>query len=121
MVARVRAGLPPGVGLVRVGLEAAGHYLLPWTGPGVLPAEWELFEPLLARCARLHALPMLEHAGQFLAVHLDPLPAQGDQSAVGAHQRCELRLACGSRRRSVRHHCARDAERIGLESFVQDI
>ncbi len=41
-VARVRAGLPAGVGLVRVGLEAAGHYHLPLTGAGVLPASWEL-------------------------------------------------------------------------------
>ena len=40
--ARVRAGLPSGVQLVRVGLEAAGHYHLPLTGPGVLPASWDL-------------------------------------------------------------------------------
>jgi transposase len=40
--ARVRAGVPSGVELVRVGLEAAGHYHLPLTGPGVLPEDWEL-------------------------------------------------------------------------------
>jgi transposase len=42
LVARVRAGLPGRVRLVRAGLEAAGHYHLPLTGPGVLPGEWEL-------------------------------------------------------------------------------
>jgi transposase len=40
-VARVRSVLPVSVSLVRVGLEAAGHYHLPLAG-GVLPAEWEL-------------------------------------------------------------------------------
>jgi len=41
LVTRVRAALPPTVSLVRVGLEAAGHYHLPLAG-GVLPDEWEL-------------------------------------------------------------------------------
>jgi transposase len=40
-VARVRGVLPVSVTLVRVGLEAAGHYHLPLAG-GVLPATWEL-------------------------------------------------------------------------------
>jgi transposase len=40
-VARVEAALPASVWLVRVGLEAAGHYHLPLAG-GVLPAAWEL-------------------------------------------------------------------------------
>jgi transposase len=39
--ARVRAAVPPSVSLVRVGLEAAGHYHLPLAG-GALPVEWEL-------------------------------------------------------------------------------
>lgn len=37
----VRRVLPPSVSLVRVGLEAAGHYHLPLAG-GALPSEWEL-------------------------------------------------------------------------------
>lgn len=37
----VRRSVPASVSLVRVGLEAAGHYHLPLAG-GVLPAEWEL-------------------------------------------------------------------------------
>ena len=41
-VSRVREVLPAGTELVRVGLEAAGHYHLPLAGPGVLPAGWEL-------------------------------------------------------------------------------
>lgn len=41
LVARVRAVTPATVSLVRVGLEAAGHYHLPLAG-GALPAEWEL-------------------------------------------------------------------------------
>jgi transposase len=40
-IARVDAALPASVALVRVGLEAAGHYHLPLAG-GVLPAGWEL-------------------------------------------------------------------------------
>jgi transposase len=41
LVGRVRAVVPASVRLVRVGLEAAGHYHLPLAG-GVLPDEWEL-------------------------------------------------------------------------------
>ena len=41
LVTQVRAVLPGTVALVRVGLEAAGHYHLPLCG-GVLPGEWEL-------------------------------------------------------------------------------
>lgn len=41
LTARVQRALPASVSLVRVGLEAAGHYHLPLAG-GVLPAGWEL-------------------------------------------------------------------------------
>lgn len=41
LAARVREAVPASVQLVRVGLEAAGHYHLPLAG-GALPAEWEL-------------------------------------------------------------------------------
>lgn len=41
LVARVGQAAPMSVSLVRVGLEAAGHYHLPLAG-GVLPVEWEL-------------------------------------------------------------------------------
>lgn len=41
LVTRVRRVLPVSVSLVRVGLEAAGHYHLPLAG-GVLPGDWEL-------------------------------------------------------------------------------
>lgn len=41
LVSRVRAAAPVTVSLVRVGLEAAGHYHLPLAG-GALPGEWEL-------------------------------------------------------------------------------
>lgn len=41
LVARVGQVAPGSVSLVRVGLEAAGHYHLPLAG-GVLPAAWEL-------------------------------------------------------------------------------
>jgi transposase len=41
LVGRVRVACPSSVRLVRVGLEAAGHYHLPLAG-GVLPVEWEL-------------------------------------------------------------------------------
>ena len=42
-IGRARVGqlAPASVSLVRVGLEAAGHYHLPLAG-GVLPGEWEL-------------------------------------------------------------------------------
>lgn len=41
-VSRVQAAVPKSAQLVRVGLEAAGHYHLPMAGPGVLPDGWEL-------------------------------------------------------------------------------
>jgi transposase len=41
LVGRVRQAAPPSLSLVRVGLEAAGHYHLPLAG-GVLPEDWEL-------------------------------------------------------------------------------
>lgn len=41
LVDEVRRSVPASVSLVRVGLEAAGHYHLPLAG-GVLPPEWEL-------------------------------------------------------------------------------
>ncbi|MEO1061298.1 MAG: transposase, partial [Actinomycetota bacterium] len=41
LVERVRRSAPVSVSLVRVGLEAAGHYHLPLAG-GVLPEDWEL-------------------------------------------------------------------------------
>lgn len=41
-VEAVRAARP--VGLVRVGIEAAGHYHRPLTSAGVLPADWQLVE-----------------------------------------------------------------------------
>lgn len=41
LLGRVRSAIPESVLLVRVGVEAAGHYHLPLAG-GVLPREWEL-------------------------------------------------------------------------------
>jgi transposase len=41
LVMRVRSVVPSTVSLIRVGLEAAGHYHLPLAG-GALPAAWEL-------------------------------------------------------------------------------
>lgn len=41
LVTTVNRAVPPSAELVRVGLEAAGHYHLPLAG-GVLPAGWEL-------------------------------------------------------------------------------
>jgi transposase len=41
LVSRVGSVAPESVGLVRVGVEAAGHYHLPLLG-GALPGEWEL-------------------------------------------------------------------------------
>jgi transposase len=41
-VLAVGGGRP--VGLVRVGIEAAGHYHRPLTSAGVLPADWQLVE-----------------------------------------------------------------------------
>jgi transposase len=44
VLARLRAVLPAEVALVRVGVEAAGHYHRPLTGPGVWPAGWQVVE-----------------------------------------------------------------------------
>jgi transposase len=44
LVDRVRAALPADVGLLRVGVEACGHYHRPLVAPGVLPADWQLVE-----------------------------------------------------------------------------
>ncbi len=41
LVRRTRSAMPETVSMVRVGLEAAGHYHLPLAG-GVLPGSWEL-------------------------------------------------------------------------------
>jgi transposase len=41
LVGRVRSAVPATTSLVRVGLEAAGHYHLPLAG-GALPGDWEL-------------------------------------------------------------------------------
>lgn len=41
LVSKVQAAAPARVSLVRVGLEAAGHYHLPLAG-GALPPDWEL-------------------------------------------------------------------------------
>jgi transposase len=43
-LARVRAVLPADVQLVRVGIEAAGHYHRPLTAAGVWPAKWQVVE-----------------------------------------------------------------------------
>jgi transposase len=42
LVARVNAWLPAGVGLVRVGVEAAGHYHRPLMTSGALPDGWQV-------------------------------------------------------------------------------
>jgi transposase len=44
LVGRVTAALPSPVRLVRVGVEAAGHYHRPLTTSGVLPAGWQVVE-----------------------------------------------------------------------------
>lgn len=44
LVERVGAALPAEVALVRVGVEACGHYHRPLVAAGVLPAEWQLVE-----------------------------------------------------------------------------
>jgi len=44
MLARLRRALPAGVQLVRVGIEAAGHYHRPLTAPGVWPEGWQVVE-----------------------------------------------------------------------------
>ena len=44
MLARLGAALPADVRLVRVGVEAAGHYHRPLTAAGVWPAGWQVLE-----------------------------------------------------------------------------
>ena len=44
MLGQLQAALPADVALVRVGVEAAGHYHLPLVAPGVWPSGWELVE-----------------------------------------------------------------------------
>lgn len=44
LVARIEAGLPAGVQLVRLGVEATGHYHRPLTTCGLLPASWQVVE-----------------------------------------------------------------------------
>jgi transposase len=44
LAARVDARLPAAVRLVRVGVEAAGHYHRPLLADGVLPADWQVVE-----------------------------------------------------------------------------
>lgn len=44
MLAGLRAALPADVRLVRVGVEAAGHYHQPMIAPGVWPQGWEVVE-----------------------------------------------------------------------------
>jgi transposase len=44
MLARLRRALPAEVRLVRVGIEAAGHYHRPLTAPGVWPEGWQVVE-----------------------------------------------------------------------------
>lgn len=44
MLAGLRSALPADVGLVRVGVEAAGHYHQPMIAPGVWPQSWQVVE-----------------------------------------------------------------------------
>lgn len=44
MLAGLRSALPADVGLVRVGVEAAGHYHQPMIAPGVWPQGWQVVE-----------------------------------------------------------------------------
>jgi transposase len=44
LAARVDARLPAATQLVRVGVEAAGHYHRPLLADGVLPAGWQIVE-----------------------------------------------------------------------------
>jgi transposase len=44
VLARLRAALPGDVALVRVGVEAAGHYHRPLTAAGVWPDGWQVVE-----------------------------------------------------------------------------
>jgi transposase len=44
MLARLRSALPADVRLVRVGVEAAGHYHQPMIASGVWPPDWQVVE-----------------------------------------------------------------------------
>jgi transposase len=44
MLARVQAAVPAGAQLVRVGVEAAGHYHLPLIAAGAWPGGWQVVE-----------------------------------------------------------------------------
>jgi transposase len=44
MLAGLRGALPADVRLVRVGVEAAGHYHQPMIAPGVWPEDWQVVE-----------------------------------------------------------------------------
>jgi transposase len=44
MLVRLRSCLPADVRLVRVGVEAAGHYHQPMIAPGVWPQDWQIVE-----------------------------------------------------------------------------
>lgn len=44
MLARLQAAVPAGAQLVRVGVEAAGHYHLPMIAAGVWPDGWQVVE-----------------------------------------------------------------------------
>ena len=44
MLARVQEAVPGGARLVRVGVEAAGHYHLPMIAAGVWPDGWQVVE-----------------------------------------------------------------------------
>ena len=44
VVARLCRALPADVALVRVGVEAAGHYHRPLTAAGLWPAGWQVLE-----------------------------------------------------------------------------
>lgn len=44
IIDRVMAALPARVALIRVGIEAAGHYHRPLTAPGALPERWQVVE-----------------------------------------------------------------------------
>ena len=46
----------------------------------------------LAQTVALNALPMLKHSGQFVAINLDPLPAQRDQPALAPASTPSTRL-----------------------------
>jgi transposase len=48
MLARLRSCLPADVRLVRVGVEAAGHFHQPVIAPGGWPQDWQVVELNLA-------------------------------------------------------------------------